>query len=557
MKKYSFLAYFWALALIVSSCAKIAPAFTKKSSANTLSSIYVTFADGSGGFSPTTVAPYDSVITINIPWYYPDGSYNETSLDSLLITGTLPNSSYLNPAFGLVNLTAPKIFTVTAQNGSKQSYKIQAVRKKSSNAEITSFKLKEADISCVIAKNNVIIPYTGSTDLSSQTAQVELSNYATISPDPTVPRNYTDSVLYTVTAQDGTQQVYTVKKGIPVKLDKGFGSVKELWNKSAGDLNFDDYLQISIAVSGNYLVVPTSNEWVGGSTIKYYDRKAGNYVGNLNVTGVNGIYSIANDINGKIVGINNLYAGNNVCLYEWDNVNAAPKLLARSTDWSSVASAFYGRKISIYGDITSNAVIMASTDGTNAGGANNILRWTVKNGQLVSQDPEVINYGVAFGYVAKPVPTDVQSTGNYFFCSNYPSFMHYVSASSNTKLYEFPSDYIANPRGFTPALTYFTFNNANYAAIADINVYSGAMHIFDVTDPANIITSSSSPSYAKYHVFDGESSYIACPSPNYNGTAEIAYGPVSSDGYTMDVYFLLTNGGIAAYELNCIDLSKY
>jgi len=28
---------------------------------------------------------------------------------------------------------------------------------------------------------------------------------------------------------------------------------------------------------------------------------------------------------------------------------------------------------------------------------------------------------------------------------------------------------------------------------------------------------------------------------------------VSDDGFTMTVYFLVTNGGVAAYELSCID----
>lgn len=558
MKKTYFVGILLILIIIISnSCAKIAPAFRTKSAADSLSSIYVTFADGTGGFSPTTSGSYDSVITINIPWYYPDGSYTQTSLDSLIITGTLPNSAYLSPAFGLVNLSTPKTFTVKAQDGSTQSYKIVAVRKRSSNAKITSFKLNEAQISAVVVDTNVIIPYSENLDVSSQSATVELSNYAKISPDPSTVHDYTKPVRYVVTADDGTQVGYTVKIGNPVKLSKGFGSVTKLWSKSAGDLGFTDYLQISIAVSGNYFVLPSSNEWASGSSAKYYSRKTGNYAGDLNTSGIDGIYAVANDSTGKIVGINNLYAGNNVCLYEWDSVTAAPKLLARSTDWSSVASGFYGRKIAVYGNLSGNAIIMATTDGSVVGGANNVLIWKVQNGNIISQDPTVLTYGTAYNYVAKAVPTGATSGSNFYFCSDYPSFMNYCNGSTGATVYSFSSDFISSPRGYTPALTYFQFNNANYAAIIDASAYSSAMHIFDVTDPSLIPTSYSSGNYASFHVFDGSNDYIGCVDPNLNVTGDIAVSSVSSDGYTMDVYFLVTNGGVVAYELSDIDTSAY
>lgn len=321
--KYSIIAL--VAVLLVTSCAKIDSEFTVKSSSNTLNSLRVTFADGTGGFVPTTAEPYDSELTVNIPWYYPEGSYTETSLDSLYLTGTIPNNAFMSPAFGLTDLSTPKKYTLTAQNGDKQEFNITAVRKRSSKAEITSFKLNEASINGVVVNNKVIIPYTD-TDLSSQTATVELSYYAKISPDPSVSRDYRSPVQYTVTADDGTQVVYTVQLGAPVKLEKGFGSVKKLWSKSSGDLGFEDYRQISIAVSGDHFVLPNSNEWVAGSAVKYYNRKTGAFAGNLNTSGVDRLYSIANDKNGKLVGINSLYAGASVCLYKWDNVSASPKL---------------------------------------------------------------------------------------------------------------------------------------------------------------------------------------------------------------------------------------
>jgi len=546
------------LIVLINGCEKIDSAFTVKSTANQMTTLMATFADGTGGFKPTQAEPYPEDITIDIPWYYPDGSYNETSLDSLFISATLPNSAYMSPALGLTDLTSPVDFTITAQNGEKQNYTVTAQRKKSSKALIESFKLNETSINCFVVGNKIIIPYT-ELDITSQTATVKLSYYASVSPDPAVARDYSSPVDFTVTADDGTTNVYTVQIGSAIKLEKGFSSCKLLWTKSSGDLGFEDYLQISIAVSGDYFILPSSNEWAGGSSVKYYNRSTGTYAGDLNVTGANGIYSVASDTNGVIVGINNLYAGENVCLFKWDNVTSAPVLLAQSTDWTSVESGFYGRKLSVFGDLNGDAVIMSSTDGPNewAPGPNRILKWTVKDGVIVSQNPESYVYPTSWNWVAKAVPTGTQATDNYFVTSNGPVFLDYVNGTTNTRISSFSTSYLEAPRSGMPALTYFEFNNAKFAAITDVSEYSGAMHIFDITEPAMIPTGSSSSNYSKFHVYDGSSEYIASPSPNWNVTAEIAAGPVSSDGFTMTLYFLVTNGGVAAYELSCLDPNAF
>ena len=148
------------------------------------------------------------------------------------------------------------------------------------------------------------------------------------------------------------------------------------------------------------------------------------------------------------------------CLFKWSSVTATPKLLARSTDWTPVESAFYGRKLSVFGDLDGDAVIMATTDGTTAGSVNRILKWTVKNGAIVSQDPVSIVYPKAWGWVAKAIPTGTKATDNYFVCSNLPIFIDYVNGSDNSILNSFSSNYLPALRDATPALTYFEFNNA-------------------------------------------------------------------------------------------------
>ena len=114
------------LVFLLNGCAQIDPAFTVKSSSNKMTALYVTFANGTGGFRPTTSEPYGDTILIQIPWYYPEGTYNETKLDSLFLTATLPNSAIMNPPLGLTNLTNPKAYSLIAQNGAIQKYIIKA-----------------------------------------------------------------------------------------------------------------------------------------------------------------------------------------------------------------------------------------------------------------------------------------------------------------------------------------------------------------------------------------------------------------------------------------------
>jgi hypothetical protein len=55
---------------------------------------------------------------------------------------------------------------------------------------------------------NVIMPY--SVDLSRITPEIEISDYATITPDPMVPRDFSEDVVFTVTAENGTERVWTI-----------------------------------------------------------------------------------------------------------------------------------------------------------------------------------------------------------------------------------------------------------------------------------------------------------------------------------------------------------
>ena len=117
MKNSKYTAIALSLLFLISACAQIDDDFKTKSDSNQLKTLLVTFADGTGGYKPVEAEPYGDKLTVEIPWYYPEGSYKETKLDSMFLTATLPNSAYMKPALGLNNLTSAKVFTLIAQNG--------------------------------------------------------------------------------------------------------------------------------------------------------------------------------------------------------------------------------------------------------------------------------------------------------------------------------------------------------------------------------------------------------------------------------------------------------
>lgn len=109
------------------------------------------------------------------------------------------------------NFTSPVDYTVTAENGSKQVWKVSVSNasneKKILSASIPAlFQLSNA----VISGNTVTFTLPYGTDFSSVAVTATLSAGATASPDFGVARDYTSPVLYTITASNGTTTTYSV-----------------------------------------------------------------------------------------------------------------------------------------------------------------------------------------------------------------------------------------------------------------------------------------------------------------------------------------------------------
>ena len=120
------------------------------------------------------------------------------------------------------NFAAPIVYSVFAEDGTKQDYTV-SVSKKSSAKVLLTFGLNKADnpsltVDCagIITGNNVSLLVPFRTDLSSFKASFTISPKSTIKVGETVQQdkmtinNFTNPVIYTITAEDGSSVNYHV-----------------------------------------------------------------------------------------------------------------------------------------------------------------------------------------------------------------------------------------------------------------------------------------------------------------------------------------------------------
>ena len=98
--------------------------------------------------------------------------------------------------------------SITSQTGG------QAAKIKSSEKSITSFAFSGLDVGGneLIDSNShtITVMVPKGTDVTNLTPIISVAGSATVSPNSGVVQNFTNPVVYTVTAQDGSLQNYTV-----------------------------------------------------------------------------------------------------------------------------------------------------------------------------------------------------------------------------------------------------------------------------------------------------------------------------------------------------------
>ncbi len=145
------------------------------------------------GFNASTLT-YDVVL----PYVYSGTPAVTSTVNAITSTQVITQASAI-PGSATV--------TVTAQDNSQKVYTVNFTRTPISTAnDITSFSINGK--TGVITGQNILVQMHLTTNVTSLTPAVVVSNLATITPSGA--QDFTNPVNYVVTAQDGTQKTYTV-----------------------------------------------------------------------------------------------------------------------------------------------------------------------------------------------------------------------------------------------------------------------------------------------------------------------------------------------------------
>jgi len=138
-------------------------------------------------------------IALTVPY----GTSRAALVPTIAITG-----ASVSPASGVArDFTNPVVYTVTAQDGSTKAYTVTVTVALNPAKDITQFTI--LGLTGTIAGTSISLTVPYGTSRTSLTPTVVITG-ASVSPASGVARDFTNPVVYTVTAEDGSTKAYTV-----------------------------------------------------------------------------------------------------------------------------------------------------------------------------------------------------------------------------------------------------------------------------------------------------------------------------------------------------------
>lgn len=568
--KNSFKIFALALLTLASSCHE--PDELTPSVANLgLNSISAQFATGNykndalAKFTATVTDASQERIVVEIPYYYPESTTNQTAMTDMRVTANLDDNCFITPSLSTLDLTKENWFTLTRANGAKKQFCITGEIKKSNKCLIEEFSIPDLNLTGVIDNDKSEISIIALGELQPALAKYRLSYHATISPDPAaVAQDYNGEVELTVTAHDGvTKKVYTVKKNVPNKVRSGIrtGSGTQLWKKTLfanigiATVNMTG----GIAVTDKYILLNTRNE---NSII--LNRSTGEKIGEYTLPaeckgGLVNFYNTA-DRDGNILLCNLSPGAGSFKIWRINpDLQSPPRLFI---EWAGGLAM--GRKISVQGSIDKNAIITAPIHA--AGGK--FARWQVIDGALVSATPTIMTISGATAWSDNNVDivyTDESDLQSDFYATYYVGGNTTASFNGQTNALISKIDDVIAGNFVSNSVDYLNFNNRGYMCFSSFNGFTwgggGDPPTTDccwMLDADEATSFKGSPNDRSNPIFVYQSEDLMSRTvangnvANGNTTGDIAFYQ-SPDGYMLYMYVMITNGWIVAWQFDCID----
>lgn len=138
-----------------------------------------------------------------------------TNVKELVPTIEISEKATVTPAAGVKqDFTKPVVYTVAAEDGSKREYTVTVEAGKSTEKQLLEFKFAGISPAVVATVDEgkktvkAVVPF--GTNVKALVPTLSVSANATVNPASGVATDFTSDVQYTVTAQDGSKQAYTV-----------------------------------------------------------------------------------------------------------------------------------------------------------------------------------------------------------------------------------------------------------------------------------------------------------------------------------------------------------
>jgi formylglycine-generating enzyme required for sulfatase activity len=161
------------------------------------------------------VSPFTAVGSINeqqqlIAVTVPYGSEVTKLVVKFVTTGvkTTVNGTEQQSSVTVNDFTNPLMYSVTAENGTVSDYTVKVTVAKNTEKNITKFEIPGQN-SSVFADNAITVTIPYGTDVKSLIPAI-VHTGAAVSPASGTAQNFTNPVIYTVTAADGSTKEYTV-----------------------------------------------------------------------------------------------------------------------------------------------------------------------------------------------------------------------------------------------------------------------------------------------------------------------------------------------------------
>lgn len=487
-----------------------------------------------------------------------DANVNVTSLAPTIIIS--PEASVVPASGSAQDFSSAVVYTVTAEDGSEANYTVTVAVQQSSEAEIISFTFNDftPGLDANISNNSVSATVPFDADVTNLTPTIVISDNATIAPNTGAAQDFTNPVTYTVTAEDGTTNDFTVT--ITVAEAPGV-NITAVWEKNLVSGGLPSWFTANndrdLSVSSEYIYVHNNNDKIRVlSLADGSDVSAGvdGDVANPNKEFINGKQNFATgdlfllgtstDSDGKIIASNfriGSTAQNPWNVYKWNDKDSDQELLL---SYPTPTGTKLGDNITVLGDVSGEATIFAPSAGPTS---NEILKFAI-NGGVANDTPDTITLNGLTGLGNVPDLSLVSSSADANFIltgTGVGGIAEYAQDGTLVGKLDASLDDGDTAPLFTFALDVKQFEISGRKFIAttstdftDNAADDGYLYIIDYTDGLDNVTLDDIERVRFTPVGNIDT--------NLNGTGGV---DVSVEGNVATVYAILTNFGIGAYQV--------